>query len=140
MLTTILLEATPKISENTDSPMLIVITSIITLVSTLGVAYIVNVMSKKANNEKDIKIATINSEKDKKELDDLTKELKEALDSIKALKEELEKEKDSRISIENKFEAVKIAFRIIFNQYEKLFKDDTDQLGMLEELKQIIEK
>lgn len=113
-------------------------TAIITAISTLGVSYFVNVASKKAEAKKEIKLAEISI--GDKEYEATKKELHAALDAIKNLKSELDKEKEIRVEVQRKFEAVKLAFKIIFNQYAKQFKDDPEQLDMLEELKKIIER
>ena len=102
----------------------------------LGI-YANGVIKSKNEANRDIRIAEINSEGE--EYSRLKKDLHDALDAIKALKTELVKEKDIRVEITRKFEAVKLAFRIIFNEYAKRFKEDPEQLSMLQELKDIID-
>lgn len=104
---------------------------------TLICSYFVNVWSKKNETDKDIKIAEINN--DSKDYAKLKEDLHNALDSIRELKAALKKEELEKQVIIRKFDAVKLAFKIIFNQYAKQFQDDPDQLSMLEELKEIIE-
>ena len=114
-----------------------IIYAIIVIVTALVTA-LVNFLIKKNDNRTSKEIAEINL--DKKEFDALKIKLHKALDSIKELNITLEKEKESRNEIEQKFNAVKIAYRIIFKQYARQFKDDPESLFMLEELNHIINK
>lgn len=123
-------------TEQTISWLHVIMTLGGSLFTFLGV-YVVNVLKTNKEANRDIKIAEINSTSD--EYESLKKEFHKALESIKDLKDELDKEKEIKANIQKKFEAVKLAFRIIFNQYAKQFKDDPEQLSMLEELKDIIE-
>lgn len=93
-------------------------------------------LSKKSDNSSNIKIAEINA--DAKEKDQLKDDLRKALESIKNLKQELIVENQQRLKVEKKFDAVKIAYRIIFKQYANMFKDDPDSMSLLEELNHII--
>ena len=67
-----------------------------------------------------------------------SKDLHKALDDAKILKEDLRKSREKTQEISKKFEAVKTGYRIIFKQYAMTFKDDPEQLTMLEELNSII--
>ncbi len=100
--------------------------------------WINNVVSKRSDNDKEITIAKLNiTEEEHKKL---KKDLQSALDTMKELKVELQAEKTMRVRIEKKFEAVKLVFKVIFNQYALQFKDDPEQISMLEQLKEIIEE
>lgn len=108
--------------------LIVIATAIITLIG--------NYFVKKSDNTSSVKIAEINA--DKKEFENTKKELQKALVSIRELKQELLKETEIKLRIEKKFQAVQVAYRIIFKQYAKQFKDDPDSLVMLEELNNII--
>ena len=54
------------------------------------------------------------------------------------LAEDLILEKSRRIGSENKIANIKAAFKIVFNKYEKEFKDDPERMSMLKDLKDIL--
>mgnify|MGYP000456972800 CR=1 FL=1 len=93
-------------------------------------------LSKKTDADKEIKMAEI--AQGTKEYESLKKDLHKALDDAKILKEDLRKSREKTQEISQKFEAVKTGYRIIFKQYAMTFKDDPEQLTMLEELNSII--
>ena len=93
-------------------------------------------LSKKTDADKEIKMAEI--AQGTKEYESLKKDLHKALDDVRQLKEELRKSREKTQEIQQKFDAVKTGYRIIFKQYALTFKDDPEQLTLLEELNQII--
>lgn len=106
-------------------------------VVTILTSYIVNVWSKKAESKKDIRIAELESKvEDCDNKDKAMAELKEALSSLKDL---AEKHRRVITEITAQMETVNVAYGIIYNHYEREFKDDPEKLAPLQELKPIMD-
>lgn len=99
-------------------------------------AYITVVLSKKAEGKTQVDIARINA--DSSDHEQTKSELRDALDKLKEYQAVVEQERNLRLVIEKKFDAVKVAFGIIFGQYARQFQDDPEQLALLKELEEII--
>jgi ribosomal protein L17 len=93
-------------------------------------------VKEKYASEKEVKLAEINSECS--DQDQIKANLHTALITVQELKIELHKEKDLRRSIESKFETVKKVYSVIFTQYAITFKDDPDQIALLNKFNEII--
>ena len=107
-------------------------------VITLAGFWIKDVISKGRDNDKEVKIAEIQADAEEKE--ELMRLFQEAKESINELKKELKIERDLRARIESKFDVVKKAYKLIFKHYAIKFKDDEEQLAMLEELNVILDE
>lgn len=115
----------------------VIVTGLITAIVTIVTSYMINIGSKKLDVKEELLKSKIDSSLESYE--QIKLDLHKALASIKDLKIVIASKDKAIDQVVQKFEAVKLAFRIIYNQYARMFKDDPEQLEMLEELSQIIE-
>ena len=111
-----------EIDPGNSNALVIVITAAITALITIIPAYFSHVLKTKTQSKKEIELAKLEKMADDSQDEaGLLIALRKELQDIRLL---LEEERKLRATIEQKFESVKIAFDIIYNQYEREFKND----------------